>query len=150
MTRMGKEKLEKELAYLSEIKREELGEQIKEARGFCDFSEDASFSEMVDERLALEERIQTIKSMLDRAQVIDPEEATSTTIKLGSTVTFVELPDGEEETYTIVGTADANPSEYTISYQSPIAKSLLGHQENEQVFIQTPAGKMKVKIVHVS
>lgn len=149
MTRAGKEKLEEELIYLKENKRKELDEKIKEARGFCDFSEDVSFGEMVNERAALDDRIKSLENMLYNAELIRPEEEASSVITLGNSVTFVELPDGEEETYTIVGKADADPSEHKISNESPIAESLLGHEENDVVFIHTPGGQFKAKIVRV-
>lgn len=149
MTRTGKERLEKELTYLKESRRKELEEQIKNARAFCDFSVDVSFREMMSERMTLEERIQSLENKLYNAVLIKPEEKTSSIITNGSSVTFIELPDGEEETYTIVGTADANPSEHKISSESPIAKSLLGYKVNDGAFIQTPGGEIKVKIVQV-
>lgn len=149
MTLAGKEKLKEELTQLQEKRRKKLDQQIKNARDFCDFSEDATFEEMVQERNSLEERIKTLESMLYNAKLIKPEEKTSSVIALGNSVTFVELPAGEKETYTIVGITDADPSECNISSETPIAKSLLGHEKNDTVFIQTPAGKIKVKIIDV-
>lgn len=64
-------------------------------------------------------------------------------------MTFIELPDGEEETYTIVGSAEADPFEGKISNDSPIAKSLIGHRVGDEVTVQTPGGEMLVKIVAV-
>lgn len=149
MTQAGKVKLEDELAYLKGKKRKELDRQIKKARGFCDFSEDVSFGEMLNERSTLDKCIESIENMLYHAELIVPKEDNSSLITLGNTVTFVEVPDGEEETYTIVGTVDADPSEHKISSESPIGKNLLGQKENDQVFIQTPNGQIKVKIVRV-
>ncbi|GAE94101.1 transcription elongation factor GreA [Gracilibacillus boraciitolerans JCM 21714] len=70
-------------------------------------------------------------------------------MSLGRTVTFSELPDGDEESYTIVGSAEADPFEGKISNDSPIAKSLLGHSIGEEVIVPTPAGDMNVKIINV-
>lgn len=149
MTQAGKEKLEEKLTYLKEERRKELRHQIKEARGFCDFSEDVSFGEMLNEQTALEERIKSLENKLHHSELISPESKKTSGITLGHSVTFVELPNGEEETYTIVGTAEANPLEHKISNESPVAKSLLGHKENDEVFIQTPGGQIKVRIVQV-
>ena len=70
-------------------------------------------------------------------------------VTLGRSVTFVELPDGDEETYTIVGSAEADPFEGKISNDSPIAKSLLGKKVGDQVSVQTPGGEMSVRIVSI-
>ena len=76
-------------------------------------------------------------------------ELSSDTVSLGSSVTFVELPNGDEETYTIVGSAEADPFEGKISNDSPIAKSLIGRKVGDQVTVQTPGGEMKVKITSI-
>src|SRR5690625_7850393 len=111
MTQAGKEKLEEELAYLKGKRRKELDHQIKVARGFCDFSEDVYFGEMMNERTALEERVKSLENMLYNAVLIRPEKETSV-IMLGNSVTFVELPDVDEETYTIVGLTASVLSQY--------------------------------------
>ena len=74
-------------------------------------------------------------------RLLTDDELNSDTVTLGKTVTFIELPDGDEETYTIVGSAEADPFEGKISNDSPIAKSLLGHKVDQEVTVQTPGGK---------
>ena len=76
--------------------------------------------------------------MIRNAVIITDNGEESTVVTLGKTVTFKELPDGDEEAYTIVGSAEADPFEGRISNDSPIAKSLLGKQIGEKVAIQTP------------
>ncbi len=87
--------------------------------------------------------------MIRNAKIINEDEVASDSVALGRTVTFVELPDGEEETYTIVGSAEADPFEGKISNDSPIAKSLLGKKVGDQVSVQTPGGDMSVRIVSI-
>ena len=71
-------------------------------------------------------------------------------VSLGKTVTFVEIPDGDEESYTIVGSAEADPLEGLISNDSPIAKGLLGKTTGDKVKILTPGGEMDVEIISIS
>ncbi len=150
MTLDGKEKLENELQELKTVKRKEVVERIKIARSFGDLSENSEYDSAKDEQAFVEGRITTIENMIRNAQIIDAAEAHNGLVTLGNTVTFVELPDGEEETYTIVGSAEADPFEGKISNDSPIAKGLLGHKEGEEVTIQTPAGDMNVKIEKIT
>lgn len=150
MTRAGKEKLEEELTYLKNEKQKELNEQIKEHRNFCDFSDNASFSQTLDEEALLQKRIATIEKMLMHAEVIDPAEENDATVHLGSTVTFIELPEGPEETYTIVGSIEADPFTNKISIDSPIGRNLLGSEEGQKLSIDTPAGDLAVKVLDVS
>lgn len=146
MTPIGKRKLEEELVYLKENRQKEINNEIKHLRGFCDFSEDVSFSEMLDQQSLVKERIQTIEQMLYNAKLINPNDEHSSTVMFGSVVTFIELPNGEEETYIIVGEIDANPIENKISFESPIGKSLLGSRKGDEVLVETPVGKIKIKI----
>lgn len=149
MTLEGKEKLEKELEHLKTVRRKEVVERIKIARSFGDLSENSEYDSAKEEQAFVESRITAIENMLRNAKIISEDEASDGTVTLGSTVTFIELPDGEEETYTIVGSAEADPFEGKISNDSPIAKSLLGKKVNDVVVVQTPGGDMNVKIVKV-
>ncbi|WP_456273943.1 transcription elongation factor GreA [Bacillus sp. AK031] len=150
MTQEGKEKLEKELEHLKSVKRKEVVERIKIARSFGDLSENSEYDAAKDEQAFVEGRISTLENMIRNAKIIQEDEMNSDTVTLGKTVTFVELPDGEEETYTIVGSAEADPFEGKISNDSPIAKSLLGHKVGSEVSVQTPGGEMNVKITAVN
>ncbi|WP_044894709.1 transcription elongation factor GreA [Bacillus alveayuensis] len=149
MTQAGKEKLEQELEYLKTVKRKEVVERIKIARSFGDLSENSEYDAAKDEQAFVESRIQTLENMIRNAKIIEEDTENPDVVTLGKSVTFIELPDGEEETYTIVGSAEADPFEGKISNDSPIAKSLLGKQVGDEVTVQTPGGEMLVKIVAV-
>ena len=148
-TQEGKDKLEQELEYLKTVKRKEVVERIKIARSFGDLSENSEYDSAKEEQAFVEGRITTLENMIRNAKIIEGEADTSS-VSLGRTVTFTELPDGEEETYTIVGSAEADPFEGKISNDSPIAKSLLGKKVDDEVTVQTPGGEMLVKIVNIS
>src|SRR3954462_837068 len=146
MTQAGKEKLEQELEHLKSVKRKEVVERIKIARSFGDLSENSEYDSAKEEQAFVEGRITTLENMIRNAKIIVEGDIASDSVILGRSVTFVELPDGDEETYTIVGSAEADPLEGKISNDSPIAKSLLGKKIGDEVTAQTPGGEMKVKI----
>ena len=149
MTLEGKEKWETELAELITVKRKEIVERIKIARSFGDLSENSEYESAKDEQAFVEGRITSIENMIRLSQIIDSNNDKNT-VSLGHTVTFIELPDGEEEVYTIVGSAEADPFSGKISNDSPIAKALLGKSINDKVLIATPGGNMEVKIVKIA
>jgi transcription elongation factor GreA len=149
MTQAGKEKLVQELEHLKSVKRKEVVERIKTARSFGDLSENSEYDSAKEEQAFVEGRITTLENMIRNAKIIEESEMISDTVGLGRRVTFVELPDGEEETYSIVGSAEADPFEGKISNDSPIAKSLLGKKVGDQVSVQTPGGEMSVRIVSI-
>ena len=149
MTQAGKEKLEQELEHLKTVVRKEVVERIKIARSFGDLSENSEYDAAKDEQAFVEGRITTIENMIRNARIISEDELSKDAVSLGNSVTFVELPEGDEETYTIVGSAEADPFEGKISNDSPIAKSLLGRKVGDQVTVQTPGGEMNVKIIEI-
>jgi len=148
MTLAGKQKLEEELEHLKTVKRKEVVERIKIARSFGDLSENSEYDSAKEEQGFVEGRITTIESMLRNALIIE-ESGASDVVTLGKTVSFVELPDGDEEEYTIVGSAEADPFEGRISNDSPIAKALLGRKVDDIVKLTTPGGDMEVRIVSI-
>lgn len=149
MTLAGKQKLEDELDVLKNVKRKEVVERIKVARDFGDLSENSEYDSAKEDQAFVEGRISLLESMIRNAVIIE-EEDNNDLVTLGKTVTFIEVPDGEEETYTIVGSAEADPLEGLISNDSPIARGLLGRTIGENVKILTPGGEMDVKIVSIS
>lgn len=153
MTQEGKEKLVKELEYLKSEKRKEVVERIKIARGFGDLSENSEYDAAKDEQAFVESRISTLEKMIRNAVIIESDGENSNTVTLGKKVIFAEiLSDGsedDEEEYTIVGSAEADPFEGKISNDSPMAMSLLGRQVGEEVVVQTPGGEIKVRIKDV-
>ncbi|RUL57083.1 MULTISPECIES: transcription elongation factor GreA [Lysinibacillus] len=150
MTLAGKQKLEDELEHLKTVKRKEVVERIKVARSFGDLSENSEYDSAKEEQGFVEGRISAIESMLRNAIIIQETEGESDVVTLGKTVTFIELPDGDEEEYTIVGSAEADPFEGRISNDSPIAKALLGKKVDDIVKLTTPGGDMEVRIVSIN
>src|SRR5699024_2865201 len=128
MTQEGKEKLEEELQYLKTERRQEVVERIKVARGFGDLSENSEYDAAKDEQAFVESRIAQVEKMIRNAVIIENDKENPDIVSLGSSVTFKELPDGDEETYTIVGSAESDPFEGKISNDSPMAKSLIGQE----------------------
>ncbi|TFJ94036.1 transcription elongation factor GreA [Lentibacillus salicampi] len=149
MTQDGKEKLEEELQHLKTEKRQEVVERIKVARGFGDLSENSEYDAAKDEQAFVESRISQVEKMIRNAVIIENDNENPDIVSLGSTVTFQELPNGDEETYTIVGSAESDPFEGKISNDSPMAKSLIGQEAGAEVSVSTPAGDIMVRIEKV-
>ena len=149
MTVSGKKKLEEELEYLKTVKRKEVVERIKIARSYGDLSENSEYDSAKEDQAFVEGKISSLESMIRNSVIITEDELNTDEVQLGRTVTFKELPDGDEETYTIVGSAEANPIEGLISNDSPIAKGLIGRSKGDEVKILTPGGEMSVVIVEI-
>jgi transcription elongation factor GreA len=149
LTKEGFEKLQDELDYLRTMKRQEVADRLHEAMEGGELIENAEYEAAKNEQAFVEGRIQELEILLATARVIEDNKKTrADTIQVGSTVTIQE--DGyEEETYTIVGAAEANPREGKISNESPIGKAILNHRPGEEVQVETPDGAYAVRIVKI-
>ena len=144
-----KKELEKELAYLRDEKQGEIKDKIKYLRGFCDFSDNISFNESLEEQAQIRERIREIQDILQRSEIIEPSEQETKEVVIGSLVSFMEIPHGERESYSLVGKLDANPLKHNISIDSPIGRALLGKRVGDEVAIETPDGNIEIRIIDI-
>jgi transcription elongation factor GreA len=150
LTAEARTKLEAELEDLQNNKRPEITKRIAAAKEMGDLSENFEYHAARNEQGFIVGRIREIEQILRNAQLIEAEEgAISGVVRLGSTVK-VRDEDGDEETYQIRGTVEANPRERIVSNESPIGQALLGKKAGDSVTVQSPAGSYKLKIVQVS
>lgn len=149
MTQAGYDQLHVDLEELKTVRRPDVVEKIKVARSFGDLSENSEYDAAKDEQGFVEKEITKIEEMIRHAVIIE-DTGDNNTVALGKTVTFKEIPDGDEESYQIVGSAEADPFEGKISNESPMAQSLLGSKLKDEVKVALPNGNdMKVKIVKI-
>ncbi len=148
LTVEGFEKLKAEIEELSTVKRREVAERIKEAREFGDISENSEYDDAKNEQAMLESRISQLEERLREAKVIDAADLPSDVVSLGSTVTIKE-GQGEQDTYQIVGSAEADPDENRLSNESPVGRAILGHRKGETIDVVTPSGSRKITIVSI-
>jgi len=147
LTQEGFQKLEKELEYLTTVRRAEVAQAIHDAKMDGDVMENAGYEEAKLQQGFLEGRIMTIEAMLKKAVIIG-SNGPSDTVVIGARVTVVE--DGwEPETYTIVGSAEADPGAGRISNESPMGKALMGHRLGDKVAFTSPGGSVAVEILDI-
>lgn len=139
LTPEGKEELERELEQLRTERIPELAAKLKEAVSQGDLKENADYHDTREQKSFAEGRIQYIESILRNAVIISNDGA-SDTVRIGSEVTIREDGGDDDETYTIVGAAEANPREGRISNESPIGSALIGRKKGDKVRVKTPDG----------
>jgi transcription elongation factor GreA len=152
LTPEGLEKLRLELEHLSNDKRREVAERIKEAREFGDIAENAEYDDAKNEQAMLEARIAQVQEKLRMATVIEPEDLSTEVVQVGSVVHVKDEKTGKSQKYTIVGSAEANPGENRLSNESPVGRALVGKKRNELVSVQVPRGparKLKITKIEV-
>lgn len=146
LTREGFQKMQDELEYLRTEKREEIANRLREAMEGGELIENAEYEAAKNEQAFVEGKIKELEVLLATARVIEekPDEKLEIA-QVGSTVTIQE-EGSKPENYTIVGAAEANPTEGLISNESPLGKALLGRKVGERIQVDAPAGAFIVTL----
>ena len=146
LTYEGLKNLEEELHDLKTVRRKEVAEKIKEARGQGDLSENAEYDSAKEEQAEIEARIVVLEKMLRNAEVIDEEEIDKNVVSVGCKVKILDMEYNDELEFIIVGSAEADPSTGKISNESPLGSALLGNKVGETVEVDAPEGVVKYRI----
>jgi len=149
VTKVGFERLSKELEHLVKVARQEVIESIAAAREHGDLKENAEYHAAREQQSFIEGRIQELEAVTGRAQVIDPTNLSGDTVKFGATVQIVDEETDEELTYQIVGDYESDMENGKLSLSAPVARALIGKAEGDSVAVTTPKGKRDYEILTV-
>ncbi|MGN0585984.1 MAG: transcription elongation factor GreA [Oscillospiraceae bacterium] len=150
MSAEGLANLEKELEHLVTVRRAEVAQKLKEARGFGDLSENAEYDEAKNEQGILEARIQELELTIANAVVVDESELSNDEIGVGSIVTLLDMELDEEMTLQIVGSTEADPENNKISDESPIGIAAIKKKVGDVIEVEAPVGIIKMKVLSIS
>lgn len=148
LTAKGFAELEEELNELRTTKREENIQAIKEARSHGDLSENSEYDAARDEQAKIEARIQELEYKLEHATIIDASN--KDTVNVGCDVTILYVDDEEEDTYSIVGSLEADPFENKVSNESPIGAALIGSKVGDIIPVVGPNGTYDIKVLKIA
>ncbi len=148
LTREGMEKLQAELTQLRTVRRREVADRIQQSRERGGTVSNAEYEEAINERTFVEGRIQALDDMISNAVIIEEEQGQRDSVDVGATVT-VRNQQGKPTTYTITGSAEADPAQGRISNVSPIGKSLLGKKVGETTEVSAPSGRIQLEIIAI-
>ena len=148
LTAEGKAELEKELQEMRDIRFPELGRRLKEAVEMGDLKENADYHDTKEKMGVMQGEIYRLEAILRTAVIIENDGSTDD-VRIGSTVTIRDIETKEDERYTIVGPAEANPMVGRISQKSPIGAALLGRRKKDKVKVETPGGIVTFQIMNI-
>lgn len=151
ITKEGLAKLKVEIKDFKDVRRKQVAERLKEAISYGDLSENSEYEEAKNEQAFIEGRIMELEKMIDNAKIItETKKSTEDTVQIGTTVTVQNITEKDDpETYTIVGSTEANPTEHKISNESPIGAAILGKSKNDVIKVKAPAGIFEYKILKI-
>ncbi len=149
MTREGYERLKAELERLRSVERVKIAEEIERARSFGDLSENAEYNYAKDKQGLIEARIRNLEDKFSRADVIDLSRLSGEKITFGARVELMDIESKEKVTYQIVGSFESDAEAGKISFESPMARALIGKELGDDVVIKNPKGQRTYEIVAV-
>lgn len=148
LTEEGLDAIKVELDELIKVKRPNVINSLKDARAQGDLSENAEYDAARQEQAVVESRIKELEKMIENAIII--QKSNTDEVSIGTSVTIEYLEDSLEETYSIVGSKEADPFTNKISNESPIASAILGKKVGDIVSVESPNGKYDVKIIKIN
>ena len=148
ITPEGLEAVKREHAELTTRRRPAIVAKIKAARELGDLSENFEYHAAKNEQGMMESRIRELEAII-KNHVIITVTTPNGVVAMGSTVRFAEDGADDEETYRIVGPAEADPKAGRVSFESALGKALIGHKVGDEVQIKTPSSAYNVRITAV-
>src|ERR1051325_9919847 len=149
LTPAGKQRFAAELHELQTVRRPEVEEQSRRAKEFADTVDNAEYDEAKQEQAFVERRIQELERLLATAKVIEESSVQVDYVRMGAHVKVVDQ-EGEQETYYLVGSSEADPRKGLISNESPIGRALIGKRVGEEVTVVAPAGSFNLRILEIT
>lgn len=145
LSKEGLEQLKLELEELK-LKRQEIAQRLEEAKALGDLSENTEYLQAKEAQGFNEGKVLELEEVLKNAVLISKNGGNSI-VQIGGTVEVNS--QGEKQTFTIVGSEEANPSQGKISNESPLGRAFLGHKAGDVIDVETPRGKANYKIISV-
>ena len=149
LTEDGYKKLVEKLNYLKSVKRIEIAERLKAAIALGDLSENSEYDDAKNEQAFLEGEIAELEQKIRNSDIIKNDGTNQDIVQMGNTVVIKDLEFGDEDTFTIVGSTEADPDENKISNESPVGAAIIGQQVGSTVEVNAPAGVLKYQIVEI-
>jgi transcription elongation factor GreA len=149
LTAEGKQRFVAELRELQTVRRREVEDLIRRAKEFSDAVDNAEYDEAKTEQAFVEGRILELEHLLATARLIEEPTTRTDYVRLGAHVKVVDS-EGDEETYYLVGSHEADPRKGLISNESPIGRALIGKRVGDEVTVLAPAGAFDLRILDIT
>ena len=150
LTAEGLQKLKDELHHARTVERQQIAQDIAEARAQGDLSENAEYDAAKEAQGHLEARIAKLETTVASARVVNEDEVDASRARILSNVRVMNQKAKREATYTLVAAQEADIKANKISVESPIGKALLGREVGDVVDVKVPAGTVKLEVLEIT
>lgn len=148
-TEKGYQKIKEEIDKLEKFIKQDIAKEIAEARDHGDLKENAEYAAAKDKQAMYMARLGQLQERFAKARIVRKEDLPPDIITLGKRIRIKELGSGDERQYSILGEGETDIDNGFISYQSPLAKALIGHKQGEVVDVQLPRGVKRFEILEI-
>lgn len=149
MSKEGYEKLRAQLDKMAHDDMPRIAEQIAQARGYGDLSENAEYDAAMEAQGMLQARINDLQDKIARALIVDRSTMPTDRVVFGTKVRVIDLEDDSEEDFTLVGPGEEDYDQNRILTTSPIGQGLLGKKVGEVAEIDIPRGKLRLRVSEI-
>jgi transcription elongation factor GreA len=149
MTNIGYKNITNELEFLKNSDRPNTLIALEEARQLGDLKENAEYHAEKDKLKLIDIQIATLQDTISKAIIIDPKNLPHIKISFGSTIKLLDIKEQKEFKYHIVGSVETDPNKGLISFNSPLAKQLIGKEEGDEIVVNLPDGKKEFEVLDV-
>ncbi len=149
MTQEGFDALSKEFSHLNTVLKPHVNKEKQIAAEHGDRSENAEYHAAKEKLRHIDKRLKYLSSLLDAAQIINPEELDHSKVCFGSTVIIEDMDDGTQQTISIFGTLESEPEHGIITHKSPLAQALLGKSVEDEIRVKLPKGAHEFEIIKI-
>jgi transcription elongation factor GreA len=150
ITKNTYQRLISQLEKIKNIEIPKISKEKLEAARQGDLSENAEYEAAKEKLEMLINRCRQMEERLENPVFIDDLNVPGTIVSIGTQVSVKEIDSGREESFTILGSEDSDVDKNIVSFQSPIAKALIGKKAGDHCEVVVPAGNKKVRIEGIS
>ena len=145
ITRQGWNVLDRELKFLWKEERPQVTQAVSDAAALGDRSENAEYIYGKRRLREIDRRVRFLTKRLEVLQIVDHSPKQEGKVFFGAWVEL-ENEDGEVKQYRIVGCDEFDPAKNWISIDSPVARALIGKEEDDEITVETPSGKIQLYV----
>lgn len=122
---------QKELKHILEVEIPKNSKEIGIAIEMGDLKENAEYKAGKERQEILNATVGKLKEEIEKARIFDMDNIDASKVSFGTVVTMDNLDSGNEETYTILGPWESDPSNNIISYLSPLGAEIFNKRAEE-------------------
>ena len=147
MTRATWERLRKELERLERELRTTIPATIQKARELGDLKENAEYHSAKLKQANVSKQVASLQLRLTRARFVEEAELKDGVVGLGTEVVLESEQD--MTTYWILGEGEHHHGDHVISFQTPVARTLMGKAIGDEVELEVDDARRRYRVVSV-